>query len=82
MMEAAVFYNLISEVAYQHFCLMLLVTQATLVHCARALHKAVNTGRGGIVGSHLGGGLPHCIWQCYSFQTSDLVLIVFSNGFE
>lgn len=44
-MKATVFYNLISEETYYHFCRILLVTETNTVRYDRRIHKGVNPRR-------------------------------------
>lgn len=55
-LEVTVFYDLISEVTFHHFCCIVLVTQTTLVHCSRELHKGMKTRRWRLLGAFLEAG--------------------------
>lgn len=62
MREAVIFYKLISEVAYHHFCLILSVTQPKPGALWEGPPPGCEWREAGILLSRLGGWVPH--WFC------------------
>lgn len=62
--KPTVFFNLISEMPYYHFCHLIFVRQTNPVTMRERTTQGCEYKEVGIIGDHLRGSLPQQIWIC------------------